>query len=388
MRCRTYHQTILPPTPIIAQTTAAVSIPASSSLNARETARTAGQNTSTADAVPPRPAARPGRWATAVADRIHGDKPSARTSSTATSTTPTSAPPRCTFCAFKRDGRRRRRLHAHRDAAAREDAGARRHRRHAGAAPGRHAPRPAAGFYTEMLAMKARAFPADPPARVQPAGVRRVRRGVRDRGLPHAPSRAARTSWPRGLAGQAAHIMRRLMRRASRACPAAGRDLPRARAPTHRPRARPPPAVARRHAHRPRAGHAHVSATMMFGHIEGIADRIMHMQMIRDAQDRPSPTNWPGPIRELHLLAVPAGQHAAGSAGQHDRNRATRSPAMCSRRRCSPASRPARQGRLRSRPSGGRARQIRLAGSNEYLRTQAISRLFMDNIHSIGKARG
>ena len=46
-----------------------------------------------------------------------------------------------------------------------------------------------------------------------------------------------------------------------------------------------------------RCAHRHgmnTSATMMFGHIESIADRIDHMLQVRDAQDQAIQNNWPG----------------------------------------------------------------------------------------------
>src|SRR6185369_9513975 len=45
------------------------------------------------------------------------------------------------------------------------------------------------------------------------------------------------------------------------------------------------------------------SATMMFGHIEGYADRIDHMLRVRDAQDRAIANNWPG--RYMAFIAWP-----------------------------------------------------------------------------------
>lgn len=45
------------------------------------------------------------------------------------------------------------------------------------------------------------------------------------------------------------------------------------------------------------------SATMMFGHIEGLADRVDHLERIRTAQDRALANRWPG--RYVSFIAWP-----------------------------------------------------------------------------------
>src|SRR5690606_4557936 len=45
------------------------------------------------------------------------------------------------------------------------------------------------------------------------------------------------------------------------------------------------------------------SATMMFGHIEGVADRIDHMRRVRDWQDRAIHEGWLG--RYVSFIAWP-----------------------------------------------------------------------------------
>jgi cyclic dehypoxanthinyl futalosine synthase len=124
------------------------------------------------------------------------------------------------------------------------------------------------------------------------------------------------------------------------------------------------------------------SATMMFGHIEGIADRIHHLDLVRTWQDKSiedfglkgggkynafiswpfQPDNSPlGRVKEWtpddsELDAFPgdvvAKLDGSGNKSEH--------------------------------PEFGR--RIRLAGSSSYLRTQALSRLFLDNIYSIGSS--
>ena len=124
------------------------------------------------------------------------------------------------------------------------------------------------------------------------------------------------------------------------------------------------------------------SATMMFGHIEGIADRIHHMELVRSWQDRVIAEcardgggryvafiSWPfqrentplGRLREWGQgegddLSQPypgdvvAKLDGSGSKGDH--------------------------------PEFGR--RLRMAGASAYLRTQALSRLYLDNVYSIG----
>ncbi len=126
------------------------------------------------------------------------------------------------------------------------------------------------------------------------------------------------------------------------------------------------------------------SATMMFGHIEGVADRLMHMRMIRDAQDqamkemRPgryvSFISWPFQPDNTPLGRLPHWDPEAGVpfAGDDLADRVLRGEVdPYDKAACGAAV-----------PAAGR--QLRLAGATEYLRMQALSRLFFDNIHSIG----
>jgi len=109
------------------------------------------------------------------------------------------------------------------------------------------------------------------------------------------------------------------------------------------------------------------SATMMFGHIEGVADRINHMVQVRDAQDRAIENHWPG--RYASFISWPF-QHqntSLGRLGQWDRESGSPFP-----------------GDVPGHDLAGKC--LRTAGAYDYLRTQAISRLMLDNIHSIGSS--
>jgi cyclic dehypoxanthinyl futalosine synthase len=126
------------------------------------------------------------------------------------------------------------------------------------------------------------------------------------------------------------------------------------------------------------------SGTMMFGHIEGIADRVAHMQMIRDAQDQAIRGMWPGryisfiswpfqpdntPLGRVPVWDIESGAPFPGDvladavmAGDVDPHDKAACASAC--------------------PQAGK--RVRLAGAIDYLRTQALSRLFLDNVHSIG----
>ncbi len=124
------------------------------------------------------------------------------------------------------------------------------------------------------------------------------------------------------------------------------------------------------------------SATMMFGHIEGIADRIHHMELVRQWQDRAIADlglsgggryvafiSWPFQPDNTHLGRVKewGAQEEEGDVFPGDA-----------------VARLDGSGAKRDHDQFGR--RIRLAGASSYLRTQAISRLYLDNIYSIGSS--
>jgi cyclic dehypoxanthinyl futalosine synthase len=141
------------------------------------------------------------------------------------------------------------------------------------------------------------------------------------------------------------------------------------------------------------------SATMMFGHIEGHADRVHHMWLVRKWQDR---------------ALQQAGEMEKGSAALFGHYKAF--IAWPFQRENTPLGRVkdwghvpeeldaefpgdvvARAYNFGRAPSGEEidhrmlgpaaaefGRRVRMSGSTDYLRTQALSRLFLDNIYSIG----
>ncbi len=111
------------------------------------------------------------------------------------------------------------------------------------------------------------------------------------------------------------------------------------------------------------------SATMMFGHVESIADRIDHMARVRDRQDEALAQGWPG--RYVSFIAWPF---------QRENTPMGRLPDWVP----APGSAEVFPGEAPDHPMHGK--MLRMAGATEYLRMQAIARLFFDNIHSIGSS--
>jgi cyclic dehypoxanthinyl futalosine synthase len=139
------------------------------------------------------------------------------------------------------------------------------------------------------------------------------------------------------------------------------------------------------------------SATMMFGHIEGYADRIHHMHMVRKWQDRAlreaSTHQAIKPSSERQDGSAPMGHYKAFISWPFQRENTplgrvkdwgTR-PEELAADAVFPGDAVANltgDGDLRAHAEFGR--RVRRSGSTDYLRTQAVSRLLLDNIYSIG----
>ena len=135
------------------------------------------------------------------------------------------------------------------------------------------------------------------------------------------------------------------------------------------------------------------SATMMFGHIEGLADRVHHMSLVRKWQDRALGRHQ-GTEASRHQVADGGyGHYKAFIAWPFQRENTPlgrvkdwgRTPAELAPGAVFPGDAvanltgdgdPARHAEF--------GRRVRLSGSGDYLRTQALSRLMLDNIYSIG----
>ena len=156
------------------------------------------------------------------------------------------------------------------------------------------------------------------------------------------------------------------------------------------------------------------SATMMFGHIDGYADRIHHMDMVRTWQDRslaahdhasPPTTGsrgyghyvafiaWPFQRENTPLGRVPDWGHPDASelelefpgdavARAFDMGRG--SVALPKGERAADAFNFDAIAKAGYPTAALFGKRVRTSGSTDYLRTQALSRLYLDNIYSIG----
>lgn len=124
------------------------------------------------------------------------------------------------------------------------------------------------------------------------------------------------------------------------------------------------------------------SSTMMFGHIEGVADRIAHMQLLRDAQDEAIAGHWPG--RYVSFISWPfqPDNTPLGRLREWDHEGEFPGDVLGEKVLRGEVDGEDKSACNAAVPEAGK--RLRLAGATDYLRTQALSRLFMDNIHSIG----
>lgn len=125
------------------------------------------------------------------------------------------------------------------------------------------------------------------------------------------------------------------------------------------------------------------SATMMFGHIEGLADRVHHMLLVRKWQDRA--------LKETSTREEPTGHYKAFISWPFQRENTP-----LGRVKDWPINDQERQegfpGDLVANLTGDGdpkhhkefGRRVRRSSATDYLRTQALSRLVLDNIYSIG----
>ncbi len=138
------------------------------------------------------------------------------------------------------------------------------------------------------------------------------------------------------------------------------------------------------------------SATMMFGHIEGYADRVHHMHMVREWQDgallgrgvtseaKPddhwgqyvSFISWPFQRENTPLGRVPDWGRGDQDAGEF--------PGDSVARAFDWGANPGVDYRELGPVAANFGRRVRRSGAVDYLRTQALSRLYLDNIYSIG----
>ncbi len=164
------------------------------------------------------------------------------------------------------------------------------------------------------------------------------------------------------------------------------------------------------------------SATMMFGHIEGHADRVHHMLRVRQEQDGALARggegcghyvafiSWPFQRENTPLGRVPEWGHDPADLEREFPGDAIARAWNFGRDGCRPPAnmQPERESGLGfDLPPGTRAadlfdydaidraafptahlfgKRVRMSSAADYLRTQALSRLFLDNIYSIGSS--
>lgn len=141
------------------------------------------------------------------------------------------------------------------------------------------------------------------------------------------------------------------------------------------------------------------SATMMFGHIEGYADRVHHMLRVREWQDRSLGVGERANVRtsEQGIAGVghykafiswpfqrentPLGRVKDWGVNEDERGRAFAGDLVA--RAFDWGGNPSVD--YRTVPGAEEfGRRVRMSGAADYLRTQALSRLVLDNIYSIG----
>jgi cyclic dehypoxanthinyl futalosine synthase len=129
------------------------------------------------------------------------------------------------------------------------------------------------------------------------------------------------------------------------------------------------------------------SASMMFGHIEGHADRIHHMRCVREWQDRALAGSEAG---EEDGVGGPFGHYKAFISWPFQRENTPlgrvkdwgTQPGDEGEFPGDAVANLTGDGDAKSHPEFGR--RLRMSGAVDYLRTQAVSRLFLDNVYSIG----
>ncbi|MEE9405422.1 MAG: radical SAM protein [Algisphaera sp.] len=128
------------------------------------------------------------------------------------------------------------------------------------------------------------------------------------------------------------------------------------------------------------------SATMMFGHIEGAADRILHMDAVRQRQDAALQNNLPG--RYLSFISWPFQRENTplGNLPEFDRESGEAFPGDVLGQAVLNGEVDPHDKKALAKVAPRAGKVVRMAGATDYLRTQALSRLYFDNIDHIGSS--
>jgi cyclic dehypoxanthinyl futalosine synthase len=328
-----------------------------------------------------------GRWASAVADRIHG--PAASSSGDANAGAPSSprtyvidrninytnvCSARCTFCAFRRDKDEKDAYtlttdQLHQKIQELSDIGGTQILLQGGMHPDLPI-----SFYEDMLRGIKAKFPHihihgfSPPEVVEFIAIFDLP------GFPSTPPGESHTLPPDVWQAKLTYILTRLQAAGLDSLPGGGGEI---FAPHVRKRIGLGKATGQQWLDVMSAAHRlgmFTSGTMMFGHIEGVFDRIDHMRRLRDAQDLAISQNYPG--RYLSFIAWPFQRENTplGRLREWDPASTAPYPGDLLALGTDPA----------DVPDAGKV--LRMSSASDYLRTQAISRLFLDNFHSIGSS--
>lgn len=324
-----------------------------------------------------------GRWANAVCERIHG--PSVRTFVKDRNINYTNVcTARCTFCAFRRDGDEHdaytlstRQLHD--KVAELVDAGGTQILLQGGMHPDLPI-----GFYEDMLRGIKEKFPTvhvhgfSPPEFVEFVAVFDLE------GFPTPGPGKSHELAPEVWRAKLEAITKRLMDAGLDSIPGGGGEI---FAEHVRRRIGLGKATADQWLDVMSTGHRlgmSTSATMMFGHIEGVADRVDHMLRVRDRQDTAIRSDWPG--RYVSFISWPFQRENTPLGRVPDWDREAGEPfpgdVLADAVYAGDADRSDKAACDLASPQAGKT--VRMAGASEYLRMQALSRLVLDNVHSVG----
>jgi cyclic dehypoxanthinyl futalosine synthase len=135
------------------------------------------------------------------------------------------------------------------------------------------------------------------------------------------------------------------------------------------------------------------SATMMFGHIEGYADRVHHLKLVREWQDRVLRESGEAEhVARGHYKAfitwpfqrenTPLGR--VKDWGTKDGEREAAFPGDVVARAFDWGRNPDVDYRELGPAAAEFGRRVRMSSATDYLRTQSLARLFLDNVYSIG----
>ena len=336
-----------------------------------------------------------GRWSTAMAERIHGGAGTPRTYVIDRNINYTNVcTAHCTFCAFRRD-------EGDEDAYVLDTDALHEKVRELVAIGGTqillqggmHPGLPLA-WYEDMLRGLKRAFPAvhvhgfSPPEFVEFVAVLELE------GFPTTPPKRSHELPPDVWRAKLEAVMRRLQAAGLDSLPGGGGEI---FAEHVRRRIGLGKATAEQWLDVMETAHRlgmFTSATMMFGHIEGIADRIDHLRRVRDRQDRAierdyagryvSFISWPFQRENTPLGRVPEFGSDEATKGRRDAGEKFPGDVLADAVYAGEVDPADRAACGLAAPAAGKT--VRMAGATEYLRMQAISRLFLDNVPNIGSS--